>query len=998
MAVVAVPLALGALGAWAAPAGYAAIGFAIGSAIGSYLVAPTVQTEGPRLTDNSFQSSQYGVPINRVYGRFDIKGQVIWSSVIKEHSKTEDVGGKGGGGNEQTTFTYTVSFAILLCRGEISAIRKIYVDGGLVYDISDTASFATFFESFEKFDRLKVYTGSETQIADPIIQSYLGVDDVPGYRGWSYIVFEDLDITDYGRRPIIEAEVVVGIDPVFENSGNFDHGFDLIDGPDDFRVNNGILKFAYPTNRRFVAPYIGRAYSMQILQEDQTATKQFYNYEGLPGYSFCISHIIGRIGGLSVVSDHATSGSTNHPLGNVIRAVRIGGFVYYDINKKVYPVCSNDESILYIFVYDLTNTFLFMDVYDQSLNLLYNGTGPSVKNDPTSSESASIDNGKELWHYDTGLNILYIYKINDDYSLTFIESTNTQIPDLNTAAVSYVKNNMFFQVGRFVWTATARGRLGNDSSVDLADIVSEICADADLLSSDIDVTDLVGILVTGYRISTVSTARSQLEPLQIAYNFDAVEASGKIKFVLRGNSPTKTLTVDNIGAGNEEPINESLQVKRNDDAQLPRRVTVTYSSNNINGEIGSQYASRISPVRSISEAVIEIPIILTDQKASQIAEIQLFQAWNERTPILFSSNDTDVIPTDVINIDIENKIYTVRIVSVNHQSVIGPVNCESVLEDISIYTPVAVGSDTSSTTQGLSPDGETRLEVFDVPLILAQDGEDGFYFAAHGFFDNWPGTVLMISYDNAIWSQLASITSDATIGRTKDVLADAITTVSDETNTVTVFLDNGSLSSVTESQWLNGANAAIIADEIVLFKTAALVAANQYELSSLIRGIKGTEQETGNHAIGDRFVLLKSSSVARGVISTDKIGSTVFLKPVTIGDTIENTDTLELTYAGNGYKPFAPAHLLAVDAGGGNYDITWIRRARKNGEWRDYVDVPLNEETESYRVEVWRSGSLNSTTDVSTESATVAAQTADVIKVAQLSAIVGPGYYSEVTI
>jgi len=79
--------------------------------------------------------------------------------------------------------------------------------------------------------------------------------------------------------------------------------------------------------------------------------------------------------------------------------------------------------------------------------------------------------------------------------------------------------------------------------------------------------------------------------------------------------------------------------------------------------------------------------------------------------------------------------------------------------------------------------------------------------------------------------------------------------------------------------------------------------------------------------------------------------------------------------------------------------LWWVRRTRIGGEWNDYSDVPLGEAEERYRVEVWRSGTLNSYTEVTSPSASnIISQDNDVIKVAQMSAIVGPGFYAETTI
>jgi hypothetical protein len=51
-------------------------------------------------------------------------------------------------------------------------------------------------------------------------------------------------------------------------------------------------------------------------------------------------------------------------------------------------------------------------------------------------------------------------------------------------------------------------------------------------------------------------------------------------------------------------------------------------------------------------------------------------------------------------------------------------------------------------------------------------------------------------------------------------------------------------------------------------------------------------------------------------------------------------------------KPYAPVHVRGSRNGGGDVTITWVRRTRYSGEWRDLVDVPLNEASEAYEVDM----------------------------------------------
>ena len=148
--------------------------------------------EGPRLESFHLQTSRDGAPMPRVFGRTRLAGQVIWASRVREIVTEESVGGKGGG-PVQRNYSYTVSFAVGLCEGEILGVDRIWANGEILKRSGTT---------------IRVHTGSEDQAPDPVIAA-TEPGPVPAFRGTAYIVFEDMALDEYGARlPIINAEVV----------------------------------------------------------------------------------------------------------------------------------------------------------------------------------------------------------------------------------------------------------------------------------------------------------------------------------------------------------------------------------------------------------------------------------------------------------------------------------------------------------------------------------------------------------------------------------------------------------------------------------------------------------------------------------------------------------------------------------------------------------------------------------------------------------------------
>ena len=149
--------------------------------------------EGPRLDSFHLQTSRDGAPMSRIYGRVRLAGQVIWASRIREIATEERVSSGKGGGPTQRNFSYSISFAIGLCEGEILGVDRIWANGIALQTAGLT---------------MRVYTGREDQAPDPIIAATEG-GDVPAFRGTAYVVFEDFPLDDYGARlPQINLEVL----------------------------------------------------------------------------------------------------------------------------------------------------------------------------------------------------------------------------------------------------------------------------------------------------------------------------------------------------------------------------------------------------------------------------------------------------------------------------------------------------------------------------------------------------------------------------------------------------------------------------------------------------------------------------------------------------------------------------------------------------------------------------------------------------------------------
>jgi hypothetical protein len=144
--------------------------------------------ENGKIESIRLQSAIEGAPVGRAYGRNRLAGQIIWASEFNE-SKTSSSTGGGKFNTQPTvtteTYTYSVSVALALCEGEIRKIGRVWADGVEVSK-SDLP--------------MTVYTGSDDQEPDATIAGIVGLDSTPAFRNTAYVVFDELNITQFGNR------------------------------------------------------------------------------------------------------------------------------------------------------------------------------------------------------------------------------------------------------------------------------------------------------------------------------------------------------------------------------------------------------------------------------------------------------------------------------------------------------------------------------------------------------------------------------------------------------------------------------------------------------------------------------------------------------------------------------------------------------------------------------------------------------------------------------
>ncbi|MGB4191950.1 MAG: glycoside hydrolase TIM-barrel-like domain-containing protein [Rickettsiales bacterium] len=378
------------------------------------------------------------------------------------------------------------------------------------------------------------------------------------------------------------------------------------------------------------------------------------------------------------------------------------------------------------------------------------------------------------------------------------------------------KDSMLWATGHWV-----NGKLGNST---LGAIVGELFQLSGLSKSDYDVTRLTET-VEGYIILHPITVRNALEQLACSYFFETIESDGILKCVSRGGSSCINITQDDLVPTDKNGVADVLEIVRAQELELPQRVNVTYIDRPFNYDPVTVTAQR-QTVKAVEQVMLNLPLVMNDTLAKKIADVTLYGAWKERVSFVLTlpPKYVRVEPTDIITVIVEDNTYQMRVVKTDMERN-GLMKIAAVAEDISSYD---FHSNTKSGRSAAKPPElipDTILELLDLPPLPGdQENQPLLRIAVAGNGDDWNGSAIYSSNDGGEqggnnFTPLAGIDTSATMGIIITELAPSQSVTWDEYNTVEVVLFSGSLISVSELALLNGANAAMIGDELIQFQT-----------------------------------------------------------------------------------------------------------------------------------------------------------------------------------
>ncbi|RLD08600.1 MAG: hypothetical protein DRI65_01820 [Chloroflexota bacterium] len=646
----------------------------------------------------------------------------------------------------------------------------------------------------------------------------------------------------------------------------------------------------------------------------------------------------------------------------------------------------------FVYLFGISADYQLCSKYDFDLNLIWTRTMPKV-----------ISSGNKYFTVDkNGLHILTWTKVTH-YDLEFETTHHYDLDDYwggsHTETLYYKGNRSFAYQPEVVnenydsleiWNLESSSSNGES----VASACKSIALEAGLSESDLNFSAAESIIIDGYVITKSMPARSAIDAILNTYDLLMVDTNHKLTIIPKKQDVVATIT--------EEEVIGEIEYNKRQELDLLKRVTVKYSNNLSDYLSSTQSAMRID-VNATREEMIELPFALSDNQAKQYAEKSLYRDWIYRTTLSFS------IPFSYNNLTVGTVIslpngYNVKIVEIAYTED-NILNVKAIL--YSIVESTAVGADTGGNTSDLkSLNSDTVLEIANSPTISNNYiDEEGLYYTATGLDSNWPGAEVFSKREEVddletigilLEGSVIGVVSGTPLGNTDKP------NHWDLENSVQIRC-YGDLIGATKESVLNGANYALIGNEMIQYSEAELLENGNYELSVLTRGRRGTESYVGNHNYSEVFISINN---VNGVgFYKNLIGSKRYYSAVTLGER-EQSDLKNVTNSGRNLKPFSPSYLKHQRVSK-DIHLEWHRRSRYISGY--FNPLPVSEANESYNISINDfSGAeigvytTTSTSFVYTEQFHLndGVESGDplIVKVSQISGVYGNGYETDMLI
>lgn len=579
---------------------------------------------------------------------------------------------------------------------------------------------------------------------------------------------------------------------------------------------------------------------------------------------------------------------------------------------------------------------------------------PNVFVDPKSSESF-------LPYYSQGVRDDYMQRRYLQAALSYWEDTDNNLWSGVYGGRMIDMDNVYvwtwdarpwpdFPDNREVWSDGENHRLGHWitgrlGSASLADIVAEICRKSGLYG--FDVSALRGV-VHGYVKDDARTGREALQPLMMAFDFDAVESGGKVKFIHRGGRSSVAIKKEDIAVTSEAVVD--VEFVRSPEGETPRAVRLAY----VDGEREYEPGAVEATAKASSSTRVETasaPVVLDSGLARAAADrfLRSARAGREGAVVATGRCLIELEPGDVVSVQGAPDTARYRIDAID-DGLLRRATLSRIESESFVTFPRAARLPRRSAAVPAAP----VLSAFlDLPFSEARP-------KIAAFAKPWAGAVSLYgSLDGVEFGAAGRIGRPAVMGELAADLRKERSGVWTGGEGIIVRLFGGALESRSELAVLNGENTAAIESpsgnwEIIQFQQAELIGEDYWRLKRVLRGQRGTEAYIGDPTFaGSSFVLLNEAVIELSQASLLAGQERQFLiGPSRKPYSDESYRAFSSKWDDAGARPFAPVRLRGAHLPSGDIRFSWVRRSRLDADIWSGPDAPLGEGREAYSVRV----------------------------------------------
>ena len=482
----------------------------------------------------------------------------------------------------------------------------------------------------------------------------------------------------------------------------------------------------------------------------------------------------------------------------------------------------------------------------------------------------------------------------------------------------------------------------------IAELIDKILTDIAQLDADqFDTSGLSAQDANGLTYNAARSAEEILAPILVAYRIDAQDRGGVLTFFDRDSADTHTITDEQIrahGFDEDPPRGPVLWVER-EEKDFPSLFQFEYIDST------NDYQTGLVPVRipnAPRENVfrLRVPAAFTPDQAKCQAQAIAYDIWSQAYDVtldvvssLFTILEGDVLLYTRFGVEHEFRVLGVNV----FENGVNRITAK--LVDTSVEDQILADCDAQAqprTGSQIYVPSEVDSIPLDIPALLEQDTTRFLMYWQAARLDTrglFRGATYYESTDGGTtFVQKSTTESESAVGTVITPLDDdAVAGFIDEGSSMQVMMEFGSpdASVTTDQLQLLQTNIAAVGTpedgfEIIAYRDVVQAGDDVYDITGILRGLRGTEFRIGDRTNGERFIPLPNDQTLNELTRLpSELGTEVVTKCVAQGGAEANfPEEFTFDVRLESVRPFGPDVVGQRDTASLNFQYRLRRRDR----------------------------------------------------------------------